>query len=430
MKRTAQKIHIEDAALLKEKLLNWARNQQTVLWLDNNGHEDAHGNFDALLAVGEVSSLQLNNAENTFDKLATYQAKTQDWIFGYFSYDLKNDLESLVSENEDQLKFPELYFFQPEKIITLCGKTLTQMYAPAFEDQAATDLKAIRNQPFSPQNRSNSLKIEARLNKTQYVEQVEKMLSHIHRGDIYEANFCQEFYASGTISPLGTYHHFNTISQAPFAAYFRNVEKYLLCTSPERYLLKKGDKIISQPIKGTARRSDNPVEDAQIAIALTRDEKERSENIMITDLVRNDLSRVAKKGSVNVDELCGIYSFKQVHQLVSTISAKVDDDVPVVDLIKKTFPMGSMTGAPKVSAMQIIENLEQHKRGLYSGALGYFTPDGDFDFNVVIRSILYDAVKERVSFSVGSAITALSDPEKEYEECLLKARAMREVLTE
>ncbi len=429
MKRSIRKIHIEDAQL-KERLLNWAQNQQTILWLDSNGHEDAHGNFDALLAVGEISSLRCNDIDNAFDKLAAYQSDIQDWIFGYFSYDLKNDLESLVSENEDQLKFPELYFFQPEKIITLRGNTLTQMYAPTFENQAATDLNTIRNQSFLPKNRSNNLKIEARLNKTQYIKQVEKMLSHIYRGDIYEANFCQEFYASGTISPLKTYNHFNAISQAPFAAYFRNAEKYLLCTSPERYLRKKGDTLISQPIKGTAKRSENPAEDAQIAIALTKDEKERSENIMITDLVRNDLSRVAQKGSVNVDELCGIYSFKQVHQLVSTISAKVDARIPVIDLIKNTFPMGSMTGAPKVSAMKIIENLEHHKRGLYSGALGYFTPDGDFDFNVVIRSILYDAVKERVSFSVGSAITSLSDPEKEYEECLLKAKAMREVLTE
>ncbi len=406
-----------------------------VLWLDSNGHEDAHGNFDALLAVGEVSSLKCEFAEGAFDKLAAYQSSTQDWIFGYLSYDLKNDLEVLVSRNEDQLEFPALYFFQPEKIIALRGNILIQMYVPEMEDQVNTDFHAIQNQVLSSKNNLNSpislnhLKIKARLNKSEYLVQVRRMLDHMNRGDIYEANFCQEFFASGRISPLETFSALNRISQAPFAAYFKYAEKYLLCTSPERYLRKKGNRLISQPIKGTARRSDNPLQDAQIAIALTKDKKERSENIMITDLVRNDLSRVAQKGSVNVDELCGIYSFKQVHQLVSTISAKIDDDIPVVDLIKKTFPMGSMTGAPKVSAMKIIENLERHKRGLYSGALGYFTPEGDFDFNVVIRSILYDSAKQYVSFSVGSAITALSDPEKEYEECLLKAKAMREVLS-
>ncbi len=149
---------------------------------------------------------------------------------------------------------------------------------------------------------------------------------------------------------------------------------------------------------------------------------------MITDLVRNDLSRIADKGSVHVDELCEIYTFEQVHQLISTVSCTVSPEIPSVEVLEKTFPMGSMTGAPKISAMQIIESLEDAKRGLYSGAIGYFSPHGDFDFNVVIRSILYNSAEKYLSFSVGSAITINSTPEKEYEECLLKARAMRQVL--
>jgi para-aminobenzoate synthetase component 1 len=161
---------------------------------------------------------------------------------------------------------------------------------------------------------------------------------------------------------------------------------------------------------------------------LSKDQKELSENIMITDLVRNDLSRVAEKGSVQVDELCKIYTFEQVHQMISTISCKVSSEIPPAKILMHTFPMGSMTGAPKVSAMKIIEELEDAKRGLYSGAVGYFTPDGDFDFNVIIRSILYNAKKNYVSYSVGGAITAKSIPEMEYEECLIKAKAMREVL--
>lgn len=409
-------------------MLAWGAAHTTAIWLDSNKHKDQYGNFDALLAVGEVSALQCTDPLGAFEKLATYLAKTHDWIFGYLSYDLKNDLEDLASKHKDSLQFPALYFFQPQKIIMLRGNILTQMYIPDVEDQANTDFRAIENQSFLPKKPSNRLKIQSQFNKSEYLKQVGTMLDHIHRGDIYEANFCQEFYADGSIDALETFNKLNRISQAPFAAYFKQAEKYVLCTSPERYLRKKGDKLISQPIKGTARRSKNPAEDAQIAHALAKDEKERSENIMITDLVRNDLSRVAQKGSVQVDELCETYSFKQVHQLVSTISATVDKDIPVIDVIKKTFPMGSMTGAPKVSAMKIIENLERHKRGLYSGALGYFTPEGDFDFNVVIRSILYDAVKKYVSFPVGSAITAMADPEKEYEECLLKAKAMREVL--
>ena len=202
----------------------------------------------------------------------------------------------------------------------------------------------------------------------------------------------------------------------------------MLSASPERYLKKVGEKVISQPIKGTAKRSFDIEQDAFLKKELKNSAKERSENIMIVDLVRNDLSHTATKGSVVVEELCQVYTFKQVHQMISTIISKVDATVSPVEIIKTTFPMGSMTGAPKVSAMKIIEELEVTKRGLYSGAVGYFTPTGDFDFNVVIRSILYDAKKQYLSFSVGSAITAQSIPENEYEECLLKAKAMFEVL--
>lgn len=201
-----------------------------------------------------------------------------------------------------------------------------------------------------------------------------------------------------------------------------------MCASPERYLQKKGSRVISQPIKGTAKRFADPELDDQAKSHLATDAKERAENIMITDLVRNDLSKTALPNSVVVEELCGIYSFKQVHQMITTIASEVPENCPPVDLLKTTFPMGSMTGAPKLSAMQIIEELEETQRGLYSGSVGYFTPSGDFDFNVVIRSILYNEERAYVSFSVGSAITSLAQAEQEYEECLLKANAMRAVL--
>ena len=255
------------------------------------------------------------------------------------------------------------------------------------------------------------------------------MLEHIHIGDMYEANFCMEFYAeNAAINPLEKFLKLNEISKAPFSVFFKNHKHYLLSASPERYLKKVGETIISQPIKGTSKRSSDPVEDEKSKQFLESDSKERAENIMITDLVRNDLSHTAQKGSVEVVELCKIYSFLQVHQMISTITSKLDAQYAPVDVLKTTFPMGSMTGAPKISVMKIIENLEETKRGLYSGAVGYFTPEGDFDFNVVIRSILYNQENQYVSFSVGSAITAQSVPEKEYEECLLKAKAMHEVL--
>lgn len=205
-------------------------------------------------------------------------------------------------------------------------------------------------------------------------------------------------------------------------------DKYLMSASPERYIKKEGTKIISQPIKGTAKREDDFILDSILKNNLVTDQKERSENVMIVDLVRNDLSQTATKGSVKVEELCKIYTFDQVHQMISTVTSQVAENTHPIDIIKSTFPMGSMTGAPKISAMKIIETLEETKRGLYSGAVGYISPSGDFDFNVVIRSILYNASNKYVSYSVGGAITAKSDPLNEYEECLLKAKAMRTVL--
>lgn len=255
------------------------------------------------------------------------------------------------------------------------------------------------------------------------------MLAHIHRGDIYEANFCQEFYAEDLqINPVQTFLKLNSISRPPFSTYLRLKDKYLLSASPERFLRKDGQRLISQPIKGTARRSHDPEQDRKLKRELQQNEKERSENIMIVDLVRNDLSHTAKPGSVQVTELCQVYSFMQVHQMISTVEAEIREGTSFAQVIKHAFPMGSMTGAPKISAMKIIEELEETKRGLYSGSVGYVTPDRDFDFNVVIRSILYNATKKYASYSVGSAITAKSIPHNEYEECLLKAKAMKEVL--
>jgi para-aminobenzoate synthetase component 1 len=311
----------------------------------------------------------------------------------------------------------------------LKGDVLEIQYLRLCDDEIESDFEAIvtYRQPTTD-NRQPS--IQQRISKENYLTKVTEMLSHIHRGDIYEANFCMEFYAEeATIDTLAIYQKLNTISQPPFAVYFKNNHQYLLSASPERYLRKEGKKIISQPIKGTAKRSPDEVIDEKNKTDLAQNPKERSENVMIVDLVRNDLSHTATKGSVMVEELCKIYSFEQVHQMISTVVSTVEDSTSPADIVKTTFPMGSMTGAPKISAMKIIEDLEETKRGLYSGAVGYFTPDNDFDFNVVIRSILYNAQNKYLSFSVGSAITSQAEPEQEYEECLLKAKAMFKVLS-
>ena len=303
-------------------------------------------------------------------------------------------------------------------------------YLSMLDKEIETDFKNIQNLSTQHSEQTNTdVKIKLRIHMDEYQQKVTKVLEHIHRGDIYEANFCQEFYAEDcVIDAYQVFEHLNEISEPPFAVFLKHEQLYLLSASPERYLRKEGQKIISQPIKGTAKRLLSKIDDDKIAHDLMRDEKEQSENVMIVDLVRNDLSKSSQKGSVTVEELCKVYTFKQVHQLISTVVSELKTDVHPVDIIKDTFPMGSMTGAPKLSAMTIMEELEETKRGLYSGAVGYFTPEGDFDFNVVIRSILYNALEKYVSLSVGSAITSKSIPEKEYEECLLKAKAMKYVL--
>ncbi len=410
------------------QLLYWANQFREVVLLDSNAFHQKYSTYDAVLAVDALTSLQ-TDYNNAFQDLQQYQSQTKDWLFGYLSYDLKNDIEELHSNNFDGLTFPDLFFFQPKKLFLIKGNQVEIQYLRMCDDEIESDFEDITSiTPIT--HYPLPITINQRISKENYLLKVSKMLEHIQRGDIYEANFCMEFYAENAkINPLEMYHKLNTISEAPFAVYFKNAAHYLLSASPERYLRKEGTRLISQPIKGTSKRSADPIADAQFKVDLAQNEKERSENIMIVDLVRNDLSHTATKGSVAVEELCEIYTFKQVHQMISTIVSEVENTTSPVEIIRTTFPMGSMTGAPKISALQIIETLEETKRGLYSGAVGYFTPEGDFDFNVVIRSILYNTKNEYLSFSVGSAITAQAIAEQEYEECLLKAKAMFEVLS-
>lgn len=434
-KRTQRNFEIDDPKGFKEKLFTWSKQFETATWLDSNNYQQKYSSFDYCLAADEFTSIKTDYL-NAFDKLKEYQSYTKDYLFGYISYDVKNDVEKLTSKNLDKLHFPDLYFFQPQKLIFIKGNIAEFHYLQMIDDELEEDFEDILiSNPTYFQDSStiksneNKVKIKLRIHKDEYHQKVTKILEHINRGDIYEANFCQEFYAENTtINPYKIYAHLNNISESPFATFFRHENLYLLSATPERYIKKENTKIISQPIKGTAKRFINKIEDDKIAFDLSRDPKERSENIMIVDLVRNDLSKTAKKGSVRVEELCKVHSFKQVHQMISTVTSEIEVTTHPVDIIKDTFPMGSMTGAPKVSAMKIIEELEETRRGLYSGTVGYFSPNNDFDFNVVIRSVLYNAQEKYISYSVGGAITAKSTSEKEYEECLLKAKAMKHVL--
>ena len=381
------------------------------------------GSGKAILA-GLGSVREICPGQNSFEALKTETALNPGWWFGHLSYDLKNEIEDLVSEKPGGIGFPLLRFFQPEFLVEVKDHEL--VITPAGKKKAG-DLFSFTK--TAGETGYSGPAPRAATSRDEYITQVKKLIGHIHRGDIYEINYCIEFFAEKvSLDPASLFLKLNSISEAPFSALYKNGDQWLICASPERFLKKTGSKIISQPIKGTRPRGKSPAEDERLKNELLHDEKERSENVMIVDLVRNDLSKSAARGSVKVDELFGIYSFKPVHQMISTVSAELAQNINPVDAIKNAFPMGSMTGAPKVRAMQLAEESEKMKRGLYSGAVGYFTPEMDFDFNVVIRSIQYNAKTGYLSLMVGSAITANADPGKEYEECLVKARTLFEAL--
>ncbi|WP_238989276.1 anthranilate synthase component I family protein [Mucilaginibacter terrigena] len=414
---------VTDVALFKQKALAWAAKFDTLCYLDSNSFNDPYGKFDTIIAIGAKAELT-TNAGDAFAQLSGFKNANSGWITGFLGYDLKNEVENLQSNNTDHLDFPDLYFFAPEILISITGNTVE-----IIGEQASKILEAIERPELSKVEQQPAINLQPRFSRAEYVETVEKIQQHIIRGDIYVTNFCQEFYADNTeIEPLSIFRNLNQLSPTPFSTFFKWEGNYIMCASPERFLAKRGSKLISQPIKGTARRDADDVIDKTIIEELRNHPKELQENVMIVDLVRNDLTHSARPGTVKTEELYDIQSFKQVHQMVSTVVCELRDDVSAVEAVKNTFPMGSMTGAPKISAMQLMERYERSKRGVYSGAIGYFSPDDDFDFNVVIRTLLYNSAKKYLSFHVGSAITYHADPGQEYEECLLKAKAILEVL--
>ncbi len=410
-------------------MLNWTNRFNICCFLDNHHYHFQPSGFECIAAVNALHSLQANAGEQALDQLHHFQQQHNDWIFGHLGYDLKNDIEPLHSLHPDGIGFPDLFFFVPEIIVQLSqSELLIRSNAPVtaheiFTEITTVDIKA-RTQTDA------QLFLQSRFSQESYIETVETLKRHILRGDCYEINFCQEFYAEAAdVNPLEVYQALSETSPNPFAAYYKINDRYMLCASPERYLLKKGDTIISQPIKGTSKRYlQDQHKDAQSREQLYSSSKERSENVMVVDLVRNDLSRVCEEGTVITEELFGIYSFPQVHQMISTIRGTLKKESSLVDIIKASFPMGSMTGAPKIKVMGLIEQYEKTRRGLFSGSVGYVTPEGDFDFNVVIRSIFYNASGKYLSFQVGSGITYYCDAPEEYRECLLKAEAIKKVL--
>ena len=427
MRRFVQ-ITVKEEKQLKKQLLYYMRNVGSGVIMDGNDYSGSKFQSSSIEFIAGVD--KLDEISTDFNDLETFHSEHNDWMLGFLTYDLKNEFEKLESHHSDEIELPVFYFFIPRFLIIKKDGVWQAGYDDAkdTEDDLKLFLRSVRLED-EVEEEMPEVKLISRVTYSEYVDVVNQIQHHISVGDVYEMNYCIEFYAQKlNVSPIELYEKLNEVSPTPFSAFLKYHDKSLICASPERYLKKEGRKLISQPIKGTSPRDLNPFIDKANVEYLKTSEKERSENIMITDLVRNDLSRVAKQGKVKVEELCGVYSFRQVHQMISTISAEMDERYTWVDAVKATFPMGSMTGAPKVSAMKLIEKYEVTKRGLYSGSVGYVTPDGDFDFNVVIRSILYNQKKGYLSFMVGSAITALAEPEKEYDECLIKASAIMKVL--
>ena len=399
---------ISDRLRLEKRLLTYFKEKKNVVFLNSNNADKIN-----LFAISNTNEVDVSG-----------------WKFGFITYDYKNQIEALSSKHFDGIKFPEKHFFTPQILFKISERKVEVLYDKTLF--SASEIEIIVSEIDAVlvlESKHQAVKVAPRITKETYLKNVKILKQHIQLGDIYEVNFCQEYFAEEvTINPIDIYLALNEKSPTPFSCFVKHDDKYLMSATPERFIHKSGDKIISQPIKGTIKRGENENEDEQLKKELFKDVKERSENVMIVDLVRNDISKIANRGSVNVDELCGIYTFPQVHQMISTVSGKVKNSVSFDEIIKATFPMGSMTGAPKIKAMELVEQYEETKRGLYAGTVGYINPTGDFDFNVVIRSLQYNKNDKYLSFIVGGAITALSDPIKEYDEFLLKAKAMLEVL--
>lgn len=407
------------------KALAWAQDFPLIAYYDSHDIPYPHQGFQHLLAVSAGKPLPISHTES-FACLRQQVQQQHPLLCGYLAYDLKNQVENLSSQNSDMLQFPVMLFFIPETNLYFNKNSIKINSSTA---NAKDILEAILATPLTQVSQPLHLKVQQRVSPKEYITNVEKIKSHILEGDVYELNYCMEFFAAdATIAPLPLYLALSAASPTPFSGFLKYEDKYLLCASPERFLKKEGQNLVSQPIKGTIRRGSTPEEDVALQHQLRHDEKELAENMMIVDLVRNDLSRSCATGTVQVEEMFGIYGFRQVSQMISTITGELKPDKDLVDALVGAFPMGSMTGAPKISAMQLIEELEVTRRGLYSGAFGYILANEDCDFNVVIRSIQYNKSKKYLSFMVGSAITYDSDPEREYEECLLKAQAILRVL--
>ena len=426
MKKNKQVFLLATPNLFKVQILHWMNQFEVCTFLDSHTYTSPYTAIDCIAAVHPTSYISLEKVDPT--ALDAYIEENKGaWIFAHLNYEYHNITKSNSKVN--LTGFPLAYLYTPAVTIELKGNKVT---IESVHDNPQIIFDQIHTLDFSSGGQTlSSTTITPLINKATYLDNIHKILALIRRGDFYEINYCQAFEAAlKNVHPVNLYEALTALSPTPFACFYKNDCDYLLCASPERYLQKKGPHLISQPIKGTIKRNtQNEIDDKIQLETLQNSSKDKSENVMVVDLVRNDLSRICEQGSVEVSELFGIYSYPQVHQMISTITGKINDNTSFSEILEATFPMGSMTGAPKKSVMETIDLLEPTKRGLYSGTVGYINPAGDFDFNVVIRSIFYNSQSGKANYQVGGGITIYSDPEKEYEECLLKASAIKKVLS-
>lgn len=425
-------LNIANEATFYNNILQKSEQFAVCSFLNSNDvAADKYSKYNWIIALDSIcilDSKQTNTDNYIIDTQVFMDNNAGDWIFTALSYDYKNGIEKLFSNNSDKLEFSDFFYYVPKYVITNIDNEITLHYHSSLTIKDLLKFETIISSDVTDTSDKfhNIGYFKNRISKKKYLETIDSIRKDIKHGDIYEMNFCQEFYVEGAIiaKPWLIYKKMCKLSPAPFSAYYRINDKYIISASPERYMQKNSNKIITQPIKGTARRKSNAIEDKKAIADLKTSTKEIAENIMIVDLVRNDLSRIPNSKKTKVEELCEIYSFKHVHQMISTISAEISADTNITDIFKATFPMGSMTGAPKYSSMELIEKYEDIKRGIFSGSVGYTEPNGDFDFNVIIRTLLFNSSNKYLSLSTGGAITYLCNAEDEYQESLLKAEAV------
>ena len=408
-------------------LISRLREKGTVVWLESQ-MDDHPASSKSYLAAIPVASIKAFGNEIHIQKeekkvihsdpwtaLKEFRDEYGDWLFGYLGYDLKNFVEDLGSDNPKLNNAPDMFFMVPGFLLEIDKNGSIDI----LKGELPAEIDPLRN------GEEFTIRLSSRIEELEYLNLVKKAQKDIFEGDYYEVNLSHSVEFSFQGDSFSLYKAMRNAGPVPFGGYLTVDDLSICCASPERFLARNGQNVWSQPIKGTIPRE--PGRNSTEAIEkLKSSEKERAENLMIVDLVRNDMSRVAEKNTVRVLDLFEIQSFETVHQMVSTVECRVSEEVDSIEVIKACFPMGSMTGAPKIAAMRAIEEYENYQRGVYSGALGYIKPDGDFDLNVIIRTAIIEG--NSLVYPVGGAITSDSDPKAEWEETLIKARAITNIL--